>query len=91
MIYATLRPSLAGAIIEESVPLGPSLQLHPRTSSFITPTRTLRFHAQTQSVGYDRVYLGRYKSLPVESDRHFQTRARYLKRNAERTALLKKA
>ena len=32
-----------------------------------------------------------YKSLPVESDRHFLTLVRYVERNAKRAALVKKA
>ena len=34
---------------------------------------------------------GRYKSLPVESDRHFLTLVRYVESNAQRAALVKKA
>jgi putative transposase len=42
-------------------------------------------------VGYGHVYQGRYKSLWVESDRHFLTLVRYVERNAQRAALVKKA
>jgi putative transposase len=42
-------------------------------------------------VGYGHVYQGRYKSLLVESDRHFLTLVRYVERNAKRAGLVKKA
>src|SRR5579872_6985427 len=37
----------------------------------ITLTHTQRFHSKTRTVGYGHLYQGRYKSLPVESDRNF--------------------
>ena len=74
------------------------LVLYPRAdgdlSKFlqrITLTHTQRYHAQTRTVGYGHVYQGRYKSLPVESDRHFLTLVRYVERNAQRAGLVKKA
>jgi putative transposase len=57
----------------------------------ITLTHTQRYHAKTQTAGYGRVYQGRYKSLPVESDRHFLALVRYVERNAKRAALVRKA
>ena len=42
-------------------------------------------------MGYGHVYQGRYKSLLVESDRPFLTLVRYVERNAQRAALVKKA
>jgi putative transposase len=57
----------------------------------ITLTHTQRYHAKTRTVGYGHLYQGRYKSLPVESDRHFLTLVRYVERNAQRAALAKKA
>jgi putative transposase len=42
-------------------------------------------------VGYGHVYQGRYKSLPVESDRHFLTLVRYVERNALRAGLVDRA
>ena len=74
------------------------LVLYPRAdgdlSKFlrrITLTHTQRYHARTRTVGYGHVYQGRYKSLLVESDRHFLTLVRYVERNAQRAALVKKA
>ena len=59
------------------------LVLYPRAdgdlSKFlqrITLTHTQRYHSKTRTAGYGPVYQGRYKSLPVESDRHFLTPVR---------------
>jgi putative transposase len=57
----------------------------------ITLTHTQRFHSKTRTVGCGHVYQGRYKSLLVESNRHFLTLVRYVERNAKRAALVKKA
>jgi putative transposase len=57
----------------------------------ITLTHTQRYHSKTRTAGYGHVYQGRYKSLPVESDRHFLTLVRYVERNAKRAALVKRA
>jgi putative transposase len=57
----------------------------------ITLTHTQRYHARTRTVGSGHVYQGRYKSLLVESDRHFLTLVRYVEMNAKRAGLVKKA
>jgi len=57
----------------------------------ITLTHTQRYHSQSGTVGYGHVYQGRYKSLPVEQDKHFLALVRYVERNARRAALVKKA
>jgi putative transposase len=57
----------------------------------ITLTHTQRYHAQTRTVGYGHIYQGRYKSLPVEPGGHFLSVVRYVERNAQRAALVKKA
>jgi len=57
----------------------------------VTLTHTQRYHAKTRTVGYGHVYQGRYKSLRVESDRHFLALVRYVERNAKRARLVKKA
>jgi putative transposase len=74
------------------------LVLHPRAdgdlSKFlqrITLTHTQRFHSKTRTVGYGHVYQGRYRSLPVESDRHFLVLVRYVESNARRAGLVKRA
>ena len=74
------------------------LVLYPRAdgdlSKFlqrVTMTHTQRYHAKSRTVGYGHVYQGRYKSLLVESDRHFLTLVRYVERNAKRAGLVRKA
>jgi len=57
----------------------------------ITLTHTQRYHAQTRTVGYGHLYQGRYKSLPVQPDRHFLALVRYVERNAQRAALVRRA
>jgi len=57
----------------------------------VTMTHTQRYHANTRTVGYGHVYQGRYKSLRVESDRHFLALVRYVERNAKRAGLVPKA
>jgi putative transposase len=74
------------------------LVLYPRADGDLSEflrrlslTHTQRYRARTRTVGYGHVYQGRYKSLLVEPDRHFQTLVRYVERNAKRAALVKKA
>jgi putative transposase len=57
----------------------------------VTMTHTQRYHARSQTVGYGHIYQGRYKSLLVESDRHFLGLVRYVERNARRAGLVAKA
>jgi REP-associated tyrosine transposase len=57
----------------------------------VTLTHTQRYHAQTRTAGYGHLYQGRYKSLPVETDRHFLSLVRYVERNAKRAALVSRA
>ena len=42
-------------------------------------------------LGYGHLYQGRFKSVPIESDQHFYSVARYVERNAPRTALVHQA
>ena len=74
------------------------LVLHPRADGDlaqflrrVTMTHTQRYHARSQTVGYGHIYQGRYKSLLVESDRHFLGLVRYVERNARRAGLVAKA
>jgi len=57
----------------------------------ITLTHTQRYHARSGTAGYGHIYQGRYKSLPVEMGGHIMTLVRYVERNAQRAALVKKA
>ena len=57
----------------------------------ITLTHTQRYHSKTKTIGYGHIYQGRYKSIPIEQDKHFLTLIRYVERNAKRAALVKNA
>jgi len=57
----------------------------------ITLTHTQRYHSKSRTVGYGHIYQDRYKSLPVESGRDFLALVRYVERNANRAALVKRA
>ena len=57
-----------------------------RFLQLLSITHTQRHHARTHTVGYGHLYQGRYKSFPVEGDRHFLTLVRYVERNAQRAA-----
>jgi len=62
-----------------------------RFLQLLTVTHTQRYHARTRTVGYGHLYQGRYKSFPVEAGGHFMTLVRYVERNAQRAALVKRA
>lgn len=62
-----------------------------RFMQWITTTHTQRWHASHKTVGYGHLYQGRYKSFPVQQDRHFLQLARYVERNARRAGLVKTA
>lgn len=55
---------------------------------WLTVTHTQRWHAHRHTGGSGHVYQGRFKSFPVESDRHFLTVCRYIERNALRAKLV---
>ena len=54
---------------------------------WLTVTHTQRWHACRHTSGTGHLYQGRFKSFPVESDRHFLTVCRYVERNALRANL----
>jgi putative transposase len=56
-----------------------------------TMTRTLRCHAHHRTAGTGHLFQGRYKSFPVQSDKHLLTVCRYVQRNALRANLLERA
>ena len=58
---------------------------------WVTLTHTQRYHGKTKTRGYGHIYQGRYKSFPVQNDRHFLTLVRYVERNAKRAALVARA
>jgi putative transposase len=58
---------------------------------WITVTHTQRWHAYHHTTGTGPVYQGRFKSFPVQTDKHFFTVARYVERNALRAKLVPRA
>jgi len=54
-------------------------------------THTKRWHAAHDTTGTGHIYQGRFKSFPVEDDRHYLTVCRYVDRNALRAGLVSRA
>ena len=57
----------------------------------LTMTHTRRFQEHYREVGHGHLYQGRFKSFPVQEDRHFLVVARYVERNALRAGLADRA
>ena len=55
---------------------------------WLTMTHTQRWHAARATAGSGHVYQGRFKSFPIQRDRHFLTVCRYVERNALRAGLV---
>ena len=62
-----------------------------RFAGWLTLTHTQRWHAHRQTTGSGHVYLGRFKSFPVQEDEHFLAVCRYVERNALRAGLVERA
>ena len=62
-----------------------------RFTGWLTLTHTQRWHAHRHSTGSGHVYQGRFKSFPVQDDKHFYTVCRYVERNALRANLVPRA
>ena len=62
-----------------------------RFTGWLTLTHTQRWHAYRHSTGQGHVYQGRFKSFPIQDDRHFITVCRSVERNALRANLVAKA
>jgi len=62
-----------------------------RFVGWLTLTHTQRWHAHRQSAGSGHLYQGRFKSFPIEQDKHFYVVARYVERNALRANLASRA
>src|SRR5687767_14159928 len=58
---------------------------------WLTMTHTQRWHAAHGSSGTGHLYQGRYKSFPVECDRHLLVVCRYVERNPLRAGLVTRA
>jgi len=58
---------------------------------WLTVTHTQRWRAHSHTEGQGHLYQGRYKSFPVQTDRHFLLVCRYVERNALRAGLAERA
>lgn len=58
---------------------------------WLTGTHARRWHQRHGTSGTGAVYQGRYKAIPVETDRHFLTVCRYVERNPLRAGLVPRA
>lgn len=57
---------------------------------WLTLTHTRRWQEHRHCHGSGHVYQGRFKSFPVQTDRHFLTVCRYVERNAMRAGLVER-
>src|SRR5205814_576791 len=62
-----------------------------RLMAWVGVTHVRRHHAHYQSRGGGHLYQGRYKSFPVEEDRHLLLLGRYVEANARRANLVHRA
>ncbi len=62
-----------------------------RFMGWVTLTHTQRWHAHYRSAGTGHLYQGRFKSFPIQADKHFLTVCRYVERNALRANLCARA
>ena len=58
---------------------------------WFTATHSRRWHLEMGTTGTGAVYQGRFKSFPIENDRHFLIACRYVERNPLRAGLVAKA
>src|SRR5438270_5225971 len=58
---------------------------------WLTVTHTQRWHARRRTAGTGPLYQGRFKSFPIQRDRHLLLACRYVERNALRANLVKRA
>lgn len=58
---------------------------------WLTLTHTQRWHAARDTTGSGHVYQGRFKSFPVQTDRHLLAVCRYVEANALRASLVERA
>ena len=58
---------------------------------WLTQTHVQRWRHAKRTVGHGALYQGRYKSFPVQEDRHYLTLCRYVERNALAAGLCDRA
>ncbi len=62
-----------------------------RLMGWVGVTHVRRHHSHYNSIGSGHLYQGRFKSFPVQDDRHFLTVCRYVEANPLRADMVKKA
>ena len=62
-----------------------------RYMQWVTTTHMRRWHAHRGTRGTGPVYQGRFKSFPIQQNRHCQVVCRYVERNALRANLVERA
>ncbi len=60
----------------------------PAFMRWVTLTHVQRYHASHATTGIGHLYQGRYKSFPVQGDRHFLRVLRYIEANPLRAGLV---
>lgn len=55
---------------------------------WLTSTHTRQYRTRTKTVGYGHLYQDRYKSFPIENDKHFIDLIRYVEQNPLRAKLV---
>ena len=63
----------------------------PRFMQWLTGTHSIRWRIASDTIGEGAVYQGRYKAIPVQTERHFLAVARYVERNPLRAHLVARA
>lgn len=63
----------------------------PAFMRWVTLTHTQRYHSSHATIGIGHLYQGRYKSFPVQSDRHYLSVLRYIEANPLRAGLVRRA
>ena len=58
---------------------------------WLAHTHAMRWRVSHHTVGYGHLYQGRFKSFPVQQDRHLLTVCRYVERNALSAKIVKRA
>lgn len=74
------------------------LVLFPRTDTmmsefmgWLTLTHTRQYRVRTGTIGYGHLYQDRYKSFPIENDKHLIDLIRYVEQNPLRAKLVKRS
>src|SRR6266567_1735105 len=62
-----------------------------RFMQWLTMTHAQRWHAHRHTGGRGHLYQSRFKSFPIQADRHFLSVCRYVERNPLRAKLVKRA